>query len=66
MRETVQRILDEALQGNETSNFELEIVTKTGDRCFMLVNATTRRDPEFNVVGGKLSISYLDILVPIE
>jgi PAS domain S-box-containing protein len=55
MRQTVQRILDQALQGNETSNYELEFVTKSGEPRFMLVNATTRRDPEFNIIGGKNS-----------
>lgn len=51
MRPKVQEILDAALQGNETSNYELEFVSKSGEPRFMLVNATTRRDPEFNVVG---------------
>lgn len=54
MRERVQDVLDAALQGNETSNYELEFISKSGDSRFLLVNATTRRDPEFNVVGGKL------------
>jgi hypothetical protein len=53
MRQRVQEILDAALQGNETSNYELEFVAKSGEPRFMLVNATTRRDPEFNVVGGR-------------
>jgi PAS domain S-box-containing protein len=53
MRQTVQGILDQALQGNETSNYELEFVSKSGEPRFLLVNATTRRDPEFNVVGGE-------------
>jgi PAS domain S-box-containing protein len=51
MRQKVQEILDSALHGNETSNYELEFVAKSGESRFMLVNATTRRDPEFNVVG---------------
>eukprot|EP00977_Amphora_coffeiformis_P013163 scaffold3402_cov169-Amphora_coffeaeformis.AAC.6 len=51
MRQKVQEILDDALCGNETSNYELEFVAKSGEPRFMLVNATTRRDPEFNVVG---------------
>lgn len=53
MRQRVHEILDAALQGNETSNYELEFVAKSGEPRFMLVNATTRRDPEFNVVGGR-------------
>ena len=51
MQTRVQEILDAALKGNETSNYELEFVSKSGEPRFMLVNATTRRDPEFNVVG---------------
>ena len=53
MQQKVQEILEAALQGNETSNYELEFVAKSGEPRFMLVNATTRRDPEFNVVGGE-------------
>lgn len=53
MQHTVQQILDNALKGNETSNYELEFVSKTGEARILVVNATTRRDPEFNVVGGK-------------
>lgn len=51
MRQKVQEILDAALHGNETSNYELEFISKSGESRFMLVNATTRRDPESNVVG---------------
>jgi PAS domain S-box-containing protein len=50
-RKKVQEILDAALQGNETSNYEIEFISKSGEPRFMLVNATTRRDPESNVVG---------------
>ncbi len=53
MQEKVREILSSALQGNETSNYELEFVAKDGTSRFLLVNATTRRDPELNVVGGK-------------
>ncbi|KAL3940654.1 MAG: hypothetical protein SGARI_000886 [Bacillariaceae sp.] len=51
MQEKVQEILDSALAGNETSNYELEFVSKSGEPIFLLVNATTRRDPENAVVG---------------
>lgn len=51
MREKVQEILDSALAGNETSNYELEFVSKRGEPIFLSVNATTRRDPENAVVG---------------
>ena len=53
MQQKVEEILTCALQGNETSNYELEFVSKSGEPRFLLVNATTRRDPEFKVVGGK-------------
>jgi PAS domain S-box-containing protein len=53
MRQKVHAVLDAALQGNETSNYELEFVAKSGDPRFMVVNATTRRDPEGHIVGGK-------------
>jgi len=51
-RKSVQGVLDKALQGEETSNYELEFETKSGEIRYLLVNATTRRDPENNVVGG--------------
>ncbi|KAG7340030.1 PAS domain S-box containing protein [Nitzschia inconspicua] len=51
MQAKVQEILDSALVGNETSNYELEFVSKSGEPIFLLVNATTRRDPENTVVG---------------
>lgn len=51
MRSKVKQVLDDALQGIETSNYELEFLSKSGEPRFLLVNATTRRDPEGNVVG---------------
>lgn len=51
MQEKVREILDSALAGNETSNYELEFISKSGEPIFLLVNATTRRDPENAVVG---------------
>ena len=51
LRHSVQEVLDNALKGNETSNYELEFETKSGETRYLLVNATTRRDPENNVVG---------------
>ena len=37
--------------GNETSNYELEFETKSKEIRYLLVNATTRRDVESNIVG---------------
>jgi len=51
MRQRVHQILDAALQGDETSNYELEFVSKSGEPRFMLVNACARRDPEGDIVG---------------
>lgn len=53
MQGKVQESLASALAGNETSNYELEFVSKSGKPIFLKVNATTRRDPENAVVGGK-------------
>ncbi len=53
LRPSVQQVLDNALQGNETSNYELEFETKSKEIRYLLVNATTRRDEENNIVGGE-------------
>ena len=43
LRQSVQEVLDNALHGNETSNYELEFETKkSGETRYLLVNATTR------------------------
>lgn len=51
LRQSVQGILDQALHGIETSNYELEFTTKTNEIRYLLVNATTRRDAENNITG---------------
>jgi len=53
LRHSVDEVMSKALSGDETSNYELEFVAKSGEIRYLLVNATTRRDPENNVVGGK-------------
>ena len=47
----VDEILEHALTGFETSNYELEVISKSGESIFLLVNATTRRDPEGLIIG---------------
>ena len=47
----VQEVPDKALQGEETSNYELEFRTKLNEIRYLLVNATTRRDAEHNIIG---------------
>ena len=51
LRQSVQEVLDNALQGRETSNYELEFETKSKEIRYLLVNATTRRDAENHIVG---------------
>jgi PAS domain S-box-containing protein len=51
LRKSVQDILEKALKGIETSNYYLEFHTKTNEIRYLLVNATTRRDDESNIVG---------------
>lgn len=43
--------MDKALQGIETSNFEIEFYNRERQEKHMLVNATTRRDENANIVG---------------
>ena len=47
----VQAVLDQALNGEETANFEFPLMTKGGLRLEVLLNATTRRDEQGNVIG---------------
>ena len=51
LRQSVQDVLENALRGNETSNYELEFRTKSNEIRYLLVNATTRRDADYNIVG---------------
>ena len=48
---SVQMVLDQALKGKETANFEFPLMTKAGIRLDVLLNATTRRDEQGNVIG---------------
>eukprot|EP00928_Gymnodinium_smaydae_P067620 TRINITY_DN5060_c0_g1_i1.p1 TRINITY_DN5060_c0_g1~~TRINITY_DN5060_c0_g1_i1.p1 ORF type:complete len:834 (+),score=174.13 TRINITY_DN5060_c0_g1_i1:145-2502(+) len=50
-RESVRRILQSAMTGNETVNYELPIVSSSKKRLTFLLNATTRRDSKGNVIG---------------
>ena len=47
----VKEVLDKALKGEETDNYEVPLFTKGGDRIMVLLNATTRRDADGNIVG---------------
>jgi PAS domain S-box-containing protein len=50
-RESVKEVLDRALQGEETANYELPLFTKNHERVEVLLNATTRRDASGAIVG---------------
>jgi PAS domain S-box-containing protein len=51
LRKSVHDVMENALKGIETSNYELEFTTKSNEIRYLLVNATSRRDAENNVVG---------------
>jgi PAS domain S-box-containing protein len=51
LKSSVHEVMDNALNGKETSNYELEFQTKGKKIRNLLVNATSRRDAEGNVVG---------------
>ena len=48
---SVQAVLDQALAGVETANFEFPLITKAGARIEVLLNATTRRNEHGKVIG---------------
>ncbi|EKX46591.1 hypothetical protein GUITHDRAFT_45786, partial [Guillardia theta CCMP2712] len=50
-REQVKMVLDNALEGEETANFEFPLFTNTGRRVDVLLNATTRRDVTGRPIG---------------
>ena len=50
-RESVRKVLVDALRGTEKSNFEFPIFTKEERRVEILLNATTRRDVNGGIVG---------------
>jgi len=47
----VKKVLDKALKGEETANFEFPLYAKDGQWTMILLNATTRRDASGNIVG---------------
>ncbi len=48
---SVQSVLDQALAGVKTANFEFPLITKSVSRIKVLLNATTRRNKHSNVIG---------------
>ena len=50
-KESVKGVLDEALTGKQTANYEFPLYTKTNARVDVLLNSTTRRDAQGRIVG---------------
>ncbi|MFQ3248116.1 MAG: PAS domain S-box-containing protein [Arenicella sp.] len=47
----VGEVLNKALEGEETANYEFPLYTKSGERVDVLLNSTTRRDATGKIVG---------------
>jgi PAS domain S-box-containing protein len=50
-REAVKQVLDNALKGKETANYEFPLFTKDGQRVMVLLNSSTRRNADGKIVG---------------
>jgi PAS domain S-box-containing protein len=50
-KEPVGEVLEKALRGEETANYEFPLYTKAGHRLDVLLNSTTRRDTDGRIVG---------------
>jgi PAS domain S-box-containing protein len=50
-REAVKKVLDDALLGKDTANFEFPLFTKEGKRVIVLLNSSTRRNIEGEITG---------------
>ncbi len=64
-RESVKKVLDDALLGKETANYEFPLFTKDGERVMVLLNSSTRRDTNgkiTGVLGVGQDISEIDTL----
>jgi len=44
-------VIDRALRGDETANYEFPLMTKEGARIEILLNATARRNPGGEIIG---------------
>ncbi|MFT5860841.1 MAG: PAS domain S-box-containing protein, partial [Flavobacteriaceae bacterium] len=50
-RDSVKQVLDDALKGKETANYEFPLFTKDDKRVMVLLNSSTRRNVEGEIVG---------------
>ena len=50
-QEQVKEVLDNALNGEETANYEFPLFTKDNNRVMVLLNSSTRRDATGKIIG---------------
>ena len=50
-RKAVKQVLDNALKGKETANYEFPLFTKDNQRVMVLLNSSTRRNAAGEIVG---------------
>ena len=50
-RKSVKKVLDDALLGKETANYEFPLFSKDGERVMVLLNSSTRRDANGKITG---------------
>jgi PAS domain S-box-containing protein len=50
-RESVQKVLDDALLGKETANYEFPLFTKDNQRVMVLLNSSARRNSNGDITG---------------
>jgi PAS domain S-box-containing protein len=50
-RESVKQVLENALKGQETANYEFPLFTKDGKRVMILLNSSTRKNAEGEIIG---------------
>jgi PAS domain S-box-containing protein len=50
-QKAVKLVLDNALKGEETANYEFPLFTKEGSRVMVLLNSSTRRNADGEIVG---------------
>jgi PAS domain S-box-containing protein len=50
-RESVKKVLENALEGKETANYEFPLFAKDGERVMVLLNSSTRRNAAGEITG---------------
>lgn len=50
-RDAVKQVLDNALKGIETANYKFPLFTKAGKRVMVLLNSTSRRNTDGEIIG---------------